>query len=121
MTGRGAELTRADVDAAKGPLVLEFGTGGCSICAAATPLIDRGFAEHPEVSRGWGEDGKGKRLGRSFRITLWPTLVFLRDGREVARVVRPHDEDALDEAFERIAPPSRFRGRAQLVPHDSRL
>jgi thioredoxin 1 len=102
MTGQEAELTRAEVDAAPGPLVLEFGTGWCSICAAAKPLIDRAFSEHPQVRRVWVEDGKGKPLGRSFRITLWPTLVFLRDGREVARVVRPHDEDALHDAFERL-------------------
>jgi thioredoxin 1 len=31
------------------------------------------------------EDGSGRRLGRSFGVKLWPTLVFLRDGREVAR------------------------------------
>ncbi len=35
------------------------------------------------------EDGRGKPLGRSFRVKLWPTLVLLQDGVEVARVVRP--------------------------------
>jgi thioredoxin 1 len=103
MSGQDAELSRAEVDASSGPLVLEFGTGWCSICAAAKPLIDRAFAGHPGVRRFWVEDGKGKPLGRSFGITLWPTLVFLRDGREIARVVRPRDEDALRDAFERLA------------------
>lgn len=37
------------------------------------------------------EDGRGRPLGRAFGIKLWPTLVFLRDGVEVARVVRPLD------------------------------
>ena len=35
------------------------------------------------------EDGRGSPLGRSFRVKLWPTLVLMRDGVEVARVVRP--------------------------------
>ena len=35
------------------------------------------------------EDGKGRPLGRSFQVRLWPTLVVLHDGQEVARVVRP--------------------------------
>ena len=35
------------------------------------------------------EDGPGRALGRSFRVKLWPTLVLLRDGQEVARLVRP--------------------------------
>jgi thioredoxin 1 len=37
----------------------------------------------------WVEDGKGKPLGRSFRVKLWPTLVFLRDGRVMKQVSRP--------------------------------
>jgi thioredoxin 1 len=44
------------------------------------------------------EDGRGRPLGRSFRVKLWPTLVFLKDGKEVARLVRPSGaaiEDAL--------------------------
>lgn len=91
--------TRADVDASQGELVLEFGASWCSICAAARPMIDRVFAEHPGVRRDWVEDGKGKPLGRSFGVKLWPTLIFLRDGREVARVVRPNGEDELRRAF----------------------
>jgi thioredoxin 1 len=35
------------------------------------------------------EDGKGKPLGRSFRVKLWPTFVFLRDGQVVEQLVRP--------------------------------
>jgi thioredoxin 1 len=35
------------------------------------------------------EDGKGKPLGRSFRVKLWPTLVFLRDGQVLGQVSRP--------------------------------
>jgi thioredoxin 1 len=30
-------------------------------------------------------------LGRAFKVKLWPTVVLLRDGLEVARVVRPVD------------------------------
>jgi hypothetical protein len=34
-------------------------------------------------------------LGRSFKIKLWPTLIFLQDGRELARAVRPTSIDEL--------------------------
>ena len=98
------ELTREEVDATAGELVLEFGADWCPICEAARPLVDRMFADHSGVRRVWVEDGKGKRLGRSFGVKLWPTLVFLRDGREVARVVRPSGEDELRAAFERLSP-----------------
>jgi thioredoxin 1 len=41
------------------------------------------------------EDGRGRPLGRAFGVRLWPTLVLLRDGEELARVVRPAGADAL--------------------------
>ena len=45
--------------------------------------------QHPAVRHLWVEDGKGKPLGRSFRVKLWPTLVFLRDGEVISQVARP--------------------------------
>jgi thioredoxin 1 len=47
------------------------------------------LGQYPQVRYINVEDGKGKPLGRSFRVKLWPTLVFLRDGQVVARAVRP--------------------------------
>lgn len=90
-----SEPSRDEVDAWTGVTVLEFGASWCPICQAARPLIDRALAAAPGVRHVWIEDGKGKRLGRSFRVTLWPTLVVLRDGAEVARGVRPHDDAEL--------------------------
>jgi thioredoxin 1 len=83
------EPTRAEVDASTGPMVLEFGASWCGFCRAAQPLIAEAFAEHPGVPHVKVEDGPGRPLGRSFRVKLWPTLVFLKDGQEVARTVRP--------------------------------
>jgi thioredoxin 1 len=91
--------SRAEVDALPGPTVLEFGTGWCGWCRGAQPLIAEAFAEHPGVRHLKVEDGPGRPLGRSFRVKLWPTLVFLRDGQEVARVTRPADTDEIRAAF----------------------
>ena len=95
--------TREAVDALPGPVVLEFGTGWCGHCQAAQPLVQAAFAGYPQVRHLRIEDGPGRRLGRSFGVKLWPTLVFLRDGAEVARLVRPIAVDAIDEALARIA------------------
>ena len=85
-----AEPSRASVDAWPGLTVLEFGTGWCGYCTAAQPLIEHALGAHAgELRHVKVSDGKGKPLGRSFRVTLWPTLVVLRDGAEIARVVRP--------------------------------
>ena len=82
---------RAEIDALPGATLVEFGTGWCGHCRAAQPLIAAAFAAYPAVRHLRIEDGKGRRLGRSFAVKLWPTLVFLRDGKELARLVRPGD------------------------------
>lgn len=91
--------TRVEVDALSGATVLEFGTDWCSYCQGAQPLIAQALRVHPDVRRMKIEDGPGRPLGRSFKVKLWPTLIFLRDGAEVARVVRPANVAALDEGF----------------------
>jgi len=100
--GGGAEPSRIEIDALHGPLVLEFGTSWCGYCRAAQPLIAAALAAHPEVRHIKVEDGRMRRLGRSFGVKLWPTLIFLRDGTEVARLVRPAVGDTLVEALGRI-------------------
>ena len=96
------EPKRAEVDALPGPTVLEFGNPWCGWCRRAQPLIAAAFAGHPDVRHIKVADASGRRLGRSFGVKLWPTLVFLRDGKEAARVVRPDDENEVREALLKI-------------------
>jgi thioredoxin 1 len=97
------EPSRADVDALSGTTVLEFGASWCGICAAAQPAIAAALSHHPQVRHVRIEDGPGRPLGRSFRVKLWPTLVFLRDGREVERLVRPAGKGPIADALARQA------------------
>lgn len=97
-------LTRADVDATRGPLVLEFGTNWCGWCRGAQPHVQAAFAQAgADVPHVKVEDGPGRRLGRSFKVKLWPTLVFLRDGAEVEKLVRPQSANEIVAALQRIA------------------
>ena len=96
---------RAAIDSLAGPAVLEFGTDWCGYCSAARPLIETALATHPGVRHLKVEDGPGRPLGRSFRVKLWPTLVFLSDGQEVARIVRPTDAEAIVDAVSAIDAP----------------
>lgn len=99
-----SHLSRADVDALQGAAVLDFGTSWCGVCRASAPVIADAFAAHPGVRHLKIEDGPGRPLGRSFGIKLWPTLIFLRDGTEVERLVRPRDAESIRRALRHIDP-----------------
>jgi thioredoxin 1 len=97
------EPTRAEIDALTEPAILEFGAPWCGFCRAAQPLLAAAFEQHPAVRHIKIEDGRGRRLGRSFRIKLWPTLIFMRNGEEMERLVRPDNIElirtAMNKAF----------------------
>jgi thioredoxin 1 len=95
--------TRLEVDAWRGPALLEFGAAWCGHCAAAQLAIAAALAMHPAVRHCKVADGPGLPLGRSYGVKLWPTLIFLRDGRELARLVRPRETAAIDTALQRLA------------------
>lgn len=96
------EPNRADVDKWQEPTVLEFGAPWCGYCQAAAPLIEQAFRSHAKVRHIKVEDGKGRPLGRSFRVKLWPTLIFIANGIEQERLVRPTNARSIQDALARI-------------------
>ena len=96
------EPARAEIDMLEGATVLEFGAPWCGYCLAAQPLLASAFSNHANVRHIKIEDGSGRPLGRSFGVKLWPTLVFLSNGTEVARLVRPRSATVIGEALAKI-------------------
>ena len=93
---------RDEVDQLPGATVIEFGTAWCGFCRRAQPLIAEALAAQPRVRHIKIADASGKPLGRSFRVKLWPTLVFLKDGKEVERLVRPIEVKPIVQGLEKI-------------------
>jgi thioredoxin 1 len=83
------QSSRGEIERLEGPVLLEFGASWCGHCQALAPGLARLLEGHPNVHHVKVEDGPGKPLGRSFRVKLWPTLVFMRDGQVVKQVARP--------------------------------
>lgn len=90
------------MDAFPGATLLEFGSPGCGWCRRAQPLIAEALqgssVRHLKIA-----DASGRRLGRSFGVKLWPTLVFLRDGKEKGRLVRPGSAAAIRAQIDKLA------------------
>ena len=93
---------RAEVDTLPGLTLLEFGTSWCGHCRSAQPALFESLSQHVQWRHIRVEDGPGYALGRSYRVKLWPTLVLIRDGQEVARLVRPTQTSDISAAL-RIA------------------
>lgn len=94
---------RDQLDTLAGLTLLEFGTDWCNHCKVAQAAVDEVLEGHPAIRHLKIEDGSGRPLGRSYRVKLWPTLILLRDGQEVARTVRPRVAGEIEEAFAILA------------------
>lgn len=92
---------RAEVDALGGFTLLEFGTDWCGHCRAAQPLLATAMNKH-EIRHLKIEDGPGRALGRSFRVKLWPTLILMRQGDELGRVVRPTTTQTIEDLLGQV-------------------
>lgn len=105
------EPPRTEVDGLSGATLVEFGAPWCGHCKAAQPLLAEALGQVPQLDDASLhhlkiEDGSGKPLGRSFHVKLWPTFVFMRDGKELGRLVRPASTELIRQELERIAVPA---------------
>lgn len=93
---------RADIDAMEGPVLVEFGSPTCGYCIAVQPLLAKALSEQDEFPHIRVADGRGRPLGRSFQVKLWPTLIFMKDGKEISRLVRPDSATLISTALDGI-------------------
>jgi thioredoxin 1 len=100
------EPARDEIDQMLGPVLLEFGASWCPHCQALAPKLAALLERYPAVRHIKVEDGPGRALGRSFRVKVWPNLVFLRDGRLVSQSARPAEEE-VEEGLKAITAPDR--------------
>ena len=87
-------LSREELNHLTGPVLVEFGANWCGICQSFSPILESLLKEHPEVQHIRVEDGRGKPLGRSFRVKLWPSLIFMLDGQVIRQLARPSRQEA---------------------------
>jgi len=96
-------IARKEVDTWTGPAILEFGTNWCGHCQAAQPALTEVLRHHADLRHVKIEDGPGRPLGRSYKVKLWPTYIFLQDGAEQARVVRPTTAEEIRAGLDQLS------------------
>jgi thioredoxin 1 len=96
------QVKRADLDMLNGPAVVEFGASWCEYCQTAQPDIAAALIKYPNVNHIKIEDSRGQRLGRTYAVKLWPTLIFLKNGIEISRLVRPADITSITVALDAL-------------------
>jgi thioredoxin 1 len=96
-------IARSEVDTWTGPAILEFGTNWCGHCQAAQPALAEALADHADLKHIKVEDGPGRPLGRSYKVKLWPTYIFLQDGVEQTRVVRPTTAEEIQTGLDHLS------------------
>lgn len=97
-----AEPTREEIDNHKGAILLEFGAQWCGYCQAAQAVIASEMSRYHNIRHMKIEDGKGRRLGRTFHVKLWPTLIFMKDGVELGRLVRDINAEELKISLQQL-------------------
>jgi len=98
-TETSGEPSRREIDACTGPLLIEFGARWCGHCQALQAPLAAALAGYPAIRHLRIEDGPGRPLGRSFAVRLWPTLLFLHQGQEIIRLVRPAAAETIERAL----------------------
>lgn len=97
-----AAPTPDEVSTMTGDVLLEFGAPWCQFCQGASPFVEEAVNAFRDIPHIKVYDGRGKKLGRSFGVKLWPTLVTLKNGQEVGREVRPNSREAVSSLLSKL-------------------
>lgn len=83
---------------ASGVVLVDFFAEWCGPCHMQTPILEALVDELGDTAKIVKLDiDKAQKTTASFQVTSVPTLILLKDGSEVKRVVGVRDADALKE------------------------
>lgn len=80
-----------------GPKVLKFYSQTCPPCKALSPITKEISEENPEVDFQGIDIGVDQEAVQKYGIKSVPTLVFLKHGQEVDRLVGLQTKQAIEE------------------------
>jgi thioredoxin 1 len=96
----GGELTRALAE--PGVLLVDFTAAWCAPCQRLTPILAELRAAYAGRARIVAVDVDAEpAVAQAFRVTSMPTMVLVRDGRDVGRIVGLRKREVVAGALDR--------------------
>lgn len=89
-----AEITKSDK-----PVLVDFWAVWCGPCQMMAPILHELEAEIPDVQIGKVNVDEQMDLARQFRVVSIPTLIILKNGQEVQRMVGVTSKEELKDAL----------------------
>lgn len=91
-------LNESDFDhkVAKGITLVDFYADWCGPCRMLTPVLEQiAKAVHGKVTIAKVDIDDNQRIATQFQVTSVPTMVLLKDGKEINRLIGLRDAEGL--------------------------